>query len=218
MNHKNQHYYDAFPDSKVKFHSISVSLRRHLYLYKTISGVFSYKKLDLGTKILVENMIIPRKPSNLMDLGCGYGAIGIVLAHESPLSKVYLIDINKRAIWCTKENVKINIPNSKNRVFVMQGSYFEPIKEKKITFDGIYMNPALRQGKKSLLNLFSELSSFLKATGTFQFVVRKKMGADYILNYLKDHFCEESVEVICKKSGYWVFKFVQQKIKLPTNK
>ena len=44
------------------------------------------------------------------------------------------------------------------------------------------------------------------------------MGADYILNYIKDHFSEESIEVICKKSGYWVFKFVQQKLKLPTNK
>ncbi|MFW9770605.1 MAG: class I SAM-dependent methyltransferase [Promethearchaeota archaeon] len=217
MNSEN-HYYSSFPDSKVRFHTISVTLRRHLYLFKTISGVFSYKKLDLGTKILVENMIIPQKPSNLMDLGCGYGVIGIVLAHESPLSKIYLIDVNKRAIWCTKENVKINMPTSKSRFFIMQGSYFEPLKDKKIMFDGIYMNPALRQGRRSLLNLLSDLSFYLKSTGTFQFVVRKKMGADYILKYIKDQFSEENVEVICKKSGYWVFRFGQQKLKLPTNK
>jgi 16S rRNA G1207 methylase RsmC len=210
MNNKNQHYYSVFPDSKVKFHSISVSLRRHLYLFKTVSGVFSYKKLDLGTKILIENMIIPQKPGNLMDLGCGYGAIGIVLAYESPLSKVYLIDINKRAIWCTKENVKINMPESKTRISVMQGSYFEPLRDKEVTFDGIYMNPAIRQGRKAFITLFGEIIWYLKSTGTFQFVVRRKMGADYILNYLKDQFSEENIEIICKKSGYWVFKFIKQ--------
>ncbi|MFX1496868.1 MAG: class I SAM-dependent methyltransferase [Promethearchaeota archaeon] len=209
MNNKNQHYFSPFPDSKIKFHSISVTLRRHLYLFKTISGVFSYKKLDLGTKILIENMIIPQQSTNLMDLGCGYGAIGIVLARESPLSKIYLIDINKRAIWCTKENIKINIPESKNRVLVMQGSYLKPVKGREIMFDGIYMNPALRQGRKSFLTLLSKAILYLKSEGTFQFVIRRKMGADYILNYLKNHFSKESIEIICKKSGYWVFKFIK---------
>lgn len=209
MNNKNQHYFSPFPDSKVEFHSISVTLRRHLYLFKTVSGVFSYKSLDLGTKILIENMIIPQQPSNLMDLGCGYGTIGIVLARESPLSNVYLIDINKRAIWCTKENVKLNIPESKKRVLIMQGSYFEPIEGKGIIFDGIYMNPALRQGRKSFLNLLSKIFFYLKSDGTFQFVIRRKMGADYILNYLKNHFSKEVIEIICKKSGYWVFKLTK---------
>jgi len=209
MNNRNQHYYSAFPDSKIKFHSISVSLRRHLYIFKTLSGVFAYKKLDLGTKILVENMIIPQQPGNFIDLGCGYGVIGIVLAYESPLSIVYLIDINKRAIWCAKENVKLNLPESKNRVSVLRGNYFEPLKDRGIMFDGIFMNPALRQGRKTFLNLFDEIVCYLKSNGSFQFVVRRKMGADYILNYLIANYTEKNIKVLSKKSGYWVFMFMQ---------
>ena len=209
MSHKDHHYFSKFPNTNAKFHSLSVSLRRHLYLFKTISGVFSYKKLDLGTEILVENMIIPQEPSILIDLGCGYGAIGIILAYESPRSIVYLTDINKRAIWCTRENVKLNILDYKNRVFILNGNYFEPIKDKNLIFDGIYMNPPIRQGKKSFLKLLDEIPQYLKLNGAFQFVIRRKMGAESIFNYLKSYKSEEDIEILCKKSGYWVFKYIR---------
>ena len=105
MKKEHQDYSTELPETPLKVYTIPVSLRKHLYLFKTISGVFSYKKLDLGTKVLIENMIIPQKPTQMLDLGCGYGIIGIVLAYESPESSVYFIDINKRAIWCTKETL-----------------------------------------------------------------------------------------------------------------
>ena len=114
MDNKNQHYSSEFPDVKVKIHTISESLRRHLYIFKTLTGVFSFRKMDLGTKIFIEHMIIPEEPGIMLDLGCGYGPIGIVLGYESPESLVYLIDINKHAIWCAKENVKINLMNKRN--------------------------------------------------------------------------------------------------------
>lgn len=207
MNNKNQHYSSIFPDVNVKIYSISVSLRRHLYLFKTITGVFSFKKLDLGTKILVEHMNIPKTSSMLLDLGCGYGVIGTVLSKESPLSIIYMIDINKRAIWCTKENLRINLPDHKNQIVVVRGNYFEPLKEKNVKFDGIYMNPPLRKGRKEFLNLFQELPNFLKDGGFFQFVVKRKMGADFVLNYLKNNYSDKSVQIICKRSGYWVFNY-----------
>lgn len=210
MYNNNKHYYSPFPDARVKLLSISVSLRRHLFIFKTITGVFAYKKLDLGTKILVENMIIPPKSSTIIDLGCGYGAIGIVLAYKSPKSTVYLIDINKRAIWCAKENIKINLPESKDRVFALSGNYFEPIKNKNIIFDGIFMNPPLRKGRKEFLNLFDEIPLYLKPNGVFQFVIKRKMGAEFVSNYLKNKFSKENVEIICKKSGYWIFKYIQK--------
>ena len=122
MEKNNQHYYSQFPDVNVKINTISESLRRHLYIFKTISGVFSYNKIDLGTKIFIEHMVIPKRPSILLDLGCGYGPIGIVLSYESPESTVYLIDINKRAIWCAKENTKINLLNHKKKVIILAGN------------------------------------------------------------------------------------------------
>ena len=61
MERKNQHYSSQFPDVRVKVFTVPVSLRRHLYLFKTITGIFSYKKLDLGTQVFIEHMTIPKK-------------------------------------------------------------------------------------------------------------------------------------------------------------
>ncbi len=209
MDNKNQHYSSKFPDVKVKIYTISESLRRHLYIFKTVTGVFSFRKIDLGTKIFIEHMIIPEEPSVMLDLGCGYGPIGLILGYESPKSLVFLIDINRYAIWCAKENVKMNLINNRN-VRTLSGNYFEPIKTKNLKFDGIYMNPPLRQGRKEFLKLIHVVPSYLKSTGSFQFVIRKKMGAPYVLNYLKNEFPNNVVEIICKRSGYWVFRYFQE--------
>jgi len=206
MEDKKSHYYSKFPDVAVKIHNISESLRRHLFFFKTISGVFSFNRIDLGTKVLIEHMYIPQEPSVLLDLGCGYGAIGIVLGYKSLQSSVYLIDINKRAIWCAKENIKINLPDQTKNVIALSGNYFEPIKNKNLKFDGIYMNPPLRQGRKDFLNLLYDIQNYLKNNGSFQFVIRKKMGAAYILKYFEDTYPDEKVEILCKRSGYWVFR------------
>jgi 16S rRNA (guanine1207-N2)-methyltransferase len=206
MEKNKDHYYSKFPDVNVKVYTISESLRKHLYIFKTITGVFSYTKLDLGTKVLIENMIIPEEPGVFLDLGCGYGPIGIVLGYESPESSIYLIDINQRAIWCSKENVKINLPDKTKNVLVLSGDYFEPIKTKGLKFDGIYMNPPLRQGRKNFLKLLDEIPSYLKQNGSFQFVIRKKMGAPYIFKYYKESFPAEKIDILCKRSGYWLFR------------
>jgi 16S rRNA (guanine1207-N2)-methyltransferase len=206
MEKNNQHYSSKFPDVRVKIYTISESLRKHLYIFKTVTGVFSYRKMDLGTKVFIENMYIPLETSTLLDLGCGYGPIGIVLSNESPESLVYLIDINKRAIWCVKENIKINLINNKKNAIALSGNYFDPIKTKQIKFDGIYMNPPMRQGRKEFLNLIPEILSYLKPNASFQFVVKKKMGAPFILNFLEKNFPNNVVDIICKRSGYWVFR------------
>jgi 16S rRNA (guanine1207-N2)-methyltransferase len=204
MAEKN-HYFSQYPNVNLKINTVAESLRRHLYIFKTVTGVFSFKKIDLGTKVLIEHMIIPQESGNLLDLGCGYGPIGIVLAYKAPNSLVYLIDINKRAIWCAKENIKINISNYKKRVFALSGDYFKAIENKDLKFDAIYMNPPLRVGKKPFLELCSEVSNHLKERGYFEFVIKKKMGAQSIYESLKDIDLWYDIEILCKRSGYWVF-------------
>jgi len=206
MEKKSTHYYSKFPDVNVKIHTISESLRRHLYIFKTITGVFSFNKLDLGTKVFIENMYIPLESKVLLDLGCGYGPIGFVLSYESTQSSVYLIDINKRAIWCARENVRLNLQDRKKNIFILSGNYFKPLKNKNLKFDGIYMNPPLRQGRKEFLKLMLEIPGHLKTNGSFQFVIKKKMGAAYVLKYFRDTFPDENIEILCKRSGYWVFR------------
>lgn len=209
MDQKDDHYFNEFSNSRVKFYTVSVSLRRHLYLFKTTTGIFSYKKLDLGTRILIENMNIPETESTLLDLGCGYGAIGIVLGYESPKSKIYLTDINRRALWCTKQNIRINLPQEKSRIRALYGKNFEPFKSKNIMFDGIYMNPPMRLGREHFFKLVEELPYHLKKKGIFQFVIRKKMGAKYVYDYLKHNFSNKQTIILCKRSGYWVFNYLQ---------
>jgi len=209
MDQKDEHYFNEFSNSEVKFYTVSASLRKHLYLFKTATGIFSYKKLDLGTRVLIENMIIVKNANSFLDLGCGYGAIGLVLAYESPESMVYLTDINRRALWCTKQNIQVNLPLEKDRIKVLYGKYFEPFNSKDVQFDAIYMNPPLRLGRKHFLRLFEELPIYLKKDGSFQFVIRRKMGAEYVYNYLIEAFTKQNIEIICKRSGYWVFNYLQ---------
>jgi 16S rRNA (guanine1207-N2)-methyltransferase len=210
MERKNQHYSSQFPDVRVKVFTVPVSLCRHLYLFKTITGIFSYKKLDLGTKVFIEHMTIPKNGVNLLDLGCGYGAIGMVLAYLNPKSAVYFIDTNKRALWCTRENIKYNLSERSGKVIVLHGSYFKPLQNKNIKFDAIYMNPPIRNGRKEFLALCKDIPSFLKRNGQFQFVIRKKMGANYIYNYLIQNLSGlyENISVTFKRSGYWIFSLV----------
>lgn len=209
MGEKHQDYSTELPGVPIKVFTIPVSLKKHLYLFKTISGVFSYKKLDLGTKVLIENMIIPKEANFFLDLGCGYGVIGIVLAHESPKSNVYFMDINKRAIWCTKENIKLNLPEMQSNLHVYAGNYFSPLEGKDIKFDAIYMNPPIRKGRNEFLDLFKAIQDYIKTDGSFQFVIRKKLGADFIYRYLLDLYSNKQIRILCKRSGYWVFHFTQ---------
>ena len=203
---KDQHYFTPYPDVRLKIHTVSESLRRHLYIFKTVTDVFSFNKIDLGTKILIEHMYIPLKACDLLDLGCGYGPIGIVVAHESPKSQVHLIDINKNACWCAKENIRINISNYKGRVKVVSGNFFEPFSLKNIEFDGIFMNPPIRLGRKAFFKVCDDIYKNLKPGGSFQFVLRKKMGAEHVYHTLKERFPGEHIEITCKRSGYWVFR------------
>jgi 16S rRNA (guanine1207-N2)-methyltransferase len=209
MEKKEQHYFSEFPDAEFKLHTIPVSLRKHLYIFRTITGVFSFKKLDLGTKILIENMVFPINRKKILDLGCGYGPIGIVIAYELPQTNVYFIDFNKRAVWCARENIKTNLPDQLKRVKVLYGNYFEPLKGKEIKFDGIYMNPPMRKGRGEFLKIFEEVTHFLNNKGFFQFVIKRKMGAEFILEYLQRRYSNENIEIICKRSGYWVFNYVR---------
>jgi len=206
MDNNINHYYSRSPEVNVKIHTVSESLRRHLYIFKTITGVFSFKKLDLGTKVLIDHMLIPKGPRIFLDLGCGYGPIGTVLAYNSPQSSIYFIDINQRAIWCTKENIKINLHNKKMKTKVLTGNYFEPIKNNDLKFDGIYINPPLRKGRKSFLNLLNQIPLYLNPTGSLQFVIKRRMGAKFVLNYLTENFPDKKIEILCKRSGYWVFR------------
>src|SRR5690625_4758870 len=92
-----EHYYTPEPHSESRLKQIQVQLRGHALTFFTDRGVFSKGRLDFGSELLIQTLEVDRE-EKLLDMGCGYGPIGLSLAKESPLREVTLVDTNRRAV------------------------------------------------------------------------------------------------------------------------
>jgi len=152
------HYYDEHQNGKISLKRITATILGNNLTLLSSGGVFSSKKIDYGSKLLVERCVV-KKNQKILDMGCGYGVIGIALAKAYPTINVVMVDINRRAVKLAKMNVKLN--GIKNAV-VRQGNLYGGIKEK---FDGIVVNPPQSAGKDvcykiTQLSLHYGLSAF----------------------------------------------------------
>ncbi len=161
--------------------------------------MFSYKKLDKGTSLLLNKMQIPVDASQVLDIGTGYGVIGIVVATEYPHIDVSMIDINRRAVWIARENVKLN---NLSNVKVFWGDFYEPIKNER--FDIILTNPPLSKGQEQIIKFISDTPYFLRKGGFLYLVVRTKQGAKKIADKMMNFF--GNVELLKIQSGYRLFR------------
>ena len=118
-----EHYFSEKPTSPKKRGLIKCRLRGQEYEFLTISGIFSYKKVDTGTMLLIEAMKLP-ETGMALDLGCGYGAIGVVAARLRPRLQVILTDINERAVDLAEENI---YRNKAVNARVLLGNLYEPV-------------------------------------------------------------------------------------------
>jgi len=195
-----EHYYTKEPKSKLKLYQIYFDFLNRSYIFNTATGVFSYKKVDKGTIVLLKSMIIPKKKNlKILDFGCGYGVIGIVLADKLPDSDILMIDTNKRAIWLAKKNIILN--NIKN-ARAIYSDLFEKIDDK---FDLIISNPPVSRGKVFLYKFFEEVYNYLNKGGMFQFVIRTAQGAKSAFEKIKEIFGEDNANLLKIKSGYRVY-------------
>ncbi|HHW13000.1 MAG TPA: class I SAM-dependent methyltransferase [Firmicutes bacterium] len=198
-----EHYFTVEPGSAHQPREITVTLRGNALRLKTDAGVFSRDRLDLGTKILVESLDLAgvRAP---LDLGCGYGPIGLTMARELPAVQVYMSDLNRRATELANENAALNgITN----VLIRQGDGFEPWRDLYATgfrFDLVAINPPLRAGKETVLRLFTEARDFLAPAGQLWAVIRTSQGAKTYLRELQRIF--PAAETAAIKSGYRVLR------------
>lgn len=190
------HYFSKTPVVPLKFYKIKTVLKGINFEFLTAPGVFSYKKVDKGTRILIESMVIP-KEGYLLDLGCGYGVIGIVAAKINPKLKVYMTDINERAIWLAKKNAKLNqVKNIK----VLQGDLYKPVISQR--FDAIITNPPIHAGLRTVFEIIEKSPNHLSKNGTLQIVAKTKLGAKRISEKMQQTY--KNVKEISKKSGYRV--------------
>jgi len=191
------HYFAAHPKSKLRFGIIRTHLRGRLFEFLTASGVFSKKRVDLGTRLLIESMVLPDEGS-VLDVGCGYGAVGIAAAALNLNLRVIMIDVNERAVWLARQNVKINnVSNAE----VRQGYLYEPVKD--LTFNYVLSNPPVSAGVETVRAIIAGAPKHMASRALFQMVVQSKVGGKRLCTILEDAF--GNVDVLERESGYRVF-------------
>ena len=192
------HYFSEKPIAKSDIKIVEDILRGKRLKFKTDAGVFSYGKIDKGTKILVENVIVD-KDDDILDLGCGYGVIGIALADE--VKSVTMADINRRAIKLAKENIKLNNLEGCD-IRVVYSDLYENVRDRE--YDKIITNPPIRAGKEVLHRIIKEGKGILKDNGEIWVVIQTKQGAKSLAKYMEEVF--GNVETVTIKGGYRVLK------------
>ncbi|MCX8150625.1 MAG: methyltransferase [Candidatus Bathyarchaeota archaeon] len=191
-----EHYYATQPKSEIKFGLIQTRLRGRPFEFITASSVFSVKRVDIGTRLLIESMALPESGS-VLDIGCGYGAVGIAAAAFNHKLHVILTDVNRRAVLLARQNAERNkVPN----VEVRQGNLYEPVA--KLTFNCVLSNPPVSAGMKTVEALIRGATAVMASKATFQMVVRSKIGKKALPQIFDETFGNFQVSAI--ESGYRV--------------
>jgi len=168
-----------------------------LLKFVTASGVFSPRRVDLGTLTLIKYMQI--KPGeNVLDFGCGYGAIGIMAAKTCNKCNIVMVDINERAVAAAKQNIYLNnIKNAKAK----QSFFYSGLKDE--FFDVILLNPPMSAGLDVCYKIIEGAKEHLVTGGNLQVVSRHRKGGERIMQKMEEIF--GNVEVVAKKSGYRIY-------------
>lgn len=163
----------------------------------TDSGVFSKNGIDYGTNVLLKTIIPYIEAGKVLDIGCGYGAIGLTLAIHNQNIHVLGVDVNERALNLFNKNA--HALGLSQRVTCLRSDVYEKIEGQ---FEYIVSNPPIRAGKRVTYRIYDEAKSYLKDNGKLFIVIRKQQGAPSVYTHLQSLFKE--VEVVRKDKGYWI--------------
>jgi 16S rRNA G1207 methylase RsmC len=175
---------------------IHTHLRGIHFEFLTASGVFSKKRVDLGTRLLIESMVLPQK-GYVLDIGCGYGAVGIAAATFNPNLRVIMVDVNERAVRLARQNAEKNYVSN---IEVRRGYLYEPVKD--LVFNCVLSNPPVSAGMETVKAIISEAPEHMTSKALFQMVVKSKIGGKRLLMVFEEAF--GNIEVLARKSGYRV--------------
>jgi 16S rRNA (guanine1207-N2)-methyltransferase len=197
------HYFIEDPNLKNDFHDIEFTINNRSFTFVSNSGVFSKDELDFGSRLMIEQVIKLGLVGSVLDVGCGIGVIGLVLAEFFKDSTFTLIDVNNRALEvATKNKDRLKLAN----VTIKYSDIFSHVNE---TFDWIITNPPIRAGKQVVYQIFEQSYDHLNDNGNLMVVIRKEQGAPSALKKLESIF--QKCSIVERKKGYYIIKC--QKIK-----
>lgn len=191
-----EHYYTEKQSSALKLRKIKAILRNKEFEFYTGSGVFAVKKIDKGSELLANKCIVEDN-WDVLDLGCGYGVIGITVKTFFPDTDVTMTDINKRAVKLADMNLKLNHISAK----LLQGNLYETIKG--VKFDTIIVNPPFKAGRKTVFEIIEQAKQHLKKNGLLQLVAPHNKGGKVLKQKIEEIFGNS--RDIAVKSGYRIY-------------
>ncbi|MCQ2753338.1 MAG: methyltransferase [Bacilli bacterium] len=195
----NSHYFVKNPSTPSKEKIITYQIHGLSIPLLTDTNVFAKNGVDEGSDTLLKVLIPLIHTGKVLDIGCGYGVIGLTLASLIPDILVTASDINLRAVDLCQRNA--HALELSKQVTSLQSDLYEKIEGK---FDYVVSNPPIRAGNAVLIKLYRGAHDHLKTSGSLFIVVRKKQGAESTVTRLKEFF--STVEVLKKHKGYWVIK------------
>jgi len=195
------HYYTKHPKAEHREHQFTAQLRGLDFRFITDSAVFSRDRVDFGSALLIEALHL-NVTDTVLDIGCGYGPIGLVAARLAPEGKIHMVDVNERAVDLARRNLVENeITNAE--VYVSDG--LEAVRG--LQFDAVVTNPPIRAGKATIYLLLDEAHAVLRSSGSAWVVIQTKQGAPSMKKKLKELF--GNVQDVEREAGYHVFRSIR---------
>ena len=193
------HYYDPAPSSASKERLISFEIAGTKISLYTDNGVFSKSRVDEGSLLLLQTIIPLHLSGRILDLGAGYGTLGLSIAVTSPEARVDLADVNTRALSLCEKNAKLLKVDQ--RVTCLQSDIYANIEG---PYDSIVVNPPIRAGKKVTYQMYEGAKQHLSDGGSLYLVIRKAQGAESASKYIKELF--GNIALLNRKKGYLIYQ------------
>lgn len=193
-----EHYYTDRPQAASRPREVHATLRGRSWTFLTDRGVFGHRGVDAGTRLLIEAMVV-QPDDDVLDLGCGYGPVGMVAATMAPRGRVVMVDINERAVALAAENAR---RNGLANVEVLHGDGCAPVSGRR--FDLVVTNPPIRAGRAALVRLFQDARDHLNEGGLLYFVARTAQGAKTLAREVAGIFGD--LQEMKKGGGYRVYR------------
>jgi 16S rRNA (guanine1207-N2)-methyltransferase len=198
------HYFQDDPDLVSNIKEITFEINGITMKLLTDNGVFSKNNVDEGSYAFLKVLLPLDLGNRILDLGCGYGTIGLTLAKAHEEARITLADVNPRAVALCERNA--GLLNLSPRVTILQSDIYEKIEG---PYDSIVVNPPIRAGKKVTYRMYEEAKQYLIDGGSLYIVIRKAQGAESASKYIETIF--GNVTLLKREKGYYIYRATKSK-------